>query len=68
MAYTNALYDYSHLNWNDSTVFKSGAENLLADHFDLYLILFAPLSLIFKTYTLLIVQIVFILIGGMGIY
>ena len=67
-AYTNALYDYSHLNWNDSTVFKRGAENLLADHFDLYLILFAPLSLIFKTYTLLIVQIVFILIGGMGIY
>jgi uncharacterized membrane protein len=67
-AYSNALYDYSHLSWNDSTVFKSNPENLLADHFDLYLILFAPLSLIFKTYTLLIVQIVFILFGGLGIY
>ncbi len=67
-AYTNALYDYIHFQWNDSTVFKEVSENLLSDHFDLYLILFSPLSLIFKSYTLLIVQIFFILLGGLGIY
>ena len=66
--YTNALYDYSHLQFNDSTVFKSTPENLLADHFDLYLIIISPLSLIFKSYTLLIVQILMILIGALGIY
>lgn len=67
-AYTNALYDYIHFQWNDSTVFKESKENLLADHFDLYLILFSPISLLFKSYTLLIVQIIFILLGGFGIY
>lgn len=66
--YTNALYDYIHFQWNDSTVFKSVKENLLADHFDLYLMVFSPLGLIFKNYTLLIVQIFFILLGGLGIY
>ena len=40
--YTNALYDYLHLQWNDSSVFKEINENLLADHFDLYLIIFSP--------------------------
>jgi uncharacterized membrane protein len=66
--YTNALYDYSHFQWNDSTVFKEVPENLLADHFDLYLVIFSPLSWIFGTYTLLIVQIAAILFGGVGIY
>lgn len=67
-AYTNALFDYRNFNFNDSLVFKENAENLLADHFDLYLILFSPLSFIFGTYTLLIVQIFFILLGGYGVY
>lgn len=67
-AYTNALFDYSHFRWNDSTVFKEVGENLLADHFDLYLMIFSPLSLLFGTYTLLIVQIVFVLLGGIGVY
>lgn len=66
--YTNALYDYAHFQWNDSGVFKEANENLLADHFDVYLILFSPLSLLFKSYTLLIVQITGILLGGLGIY
>lgn len=66
--YTNALYDYAHLSWNDSSAFKETAENILADHFDLYLPLFSPLIYLFGTYTLLIVQIVFILIGATGIY
>lgn len=66
--YTNALYDYAHFSWNDSSVFKETAENILADHFDLYLPLFSPLIYVFGTYTLLVVQIVFILIGAAGIY
>lgn len=67
-AYTNALFDYLNLNLNDSTVFKETEENLLADHFDIYLIIFSPLTILFKTYTLLIIQIIFILFGGIGIY
>jgi uncharacterized membrane protein len=67
-AYTNALYDYRHLQWSDSSSFNEITENLLADHFDLYLIIFSPLSLIFKSYTLLIIQILFILLGGIGIF
>ncbi|HKR06636.1 MAG TPA: DUF2079 domain-containing protein, partial [Bacteroidia bacterium] len=66
--YTNALYDYIHFQWNDSCVFKENAENLLADHFDLYLMIFSPLCLVFKTYTLLIVQVISVLAGGIGIY
>lgn len=67
-AYTNALWDYTHFQWNDSRVFKQLGENLLADHFDLYLIVFSPFSLIFGTYTLLILQICFVLLGGIGVY
>lgn len=67
-AYTNALYDYVHFQFNDSRVFKPVSENLLADHFDIYLILFSPFSLLFGTYTLLIIQILAILFGGWGVY
>lgn len=67
-AYTNALYDYLHFSFNDSMVFNHRPENLLADHFDIYLIIFSPLSLIFRTYTLLIVQIAAIIAGGYGVY
>ncbi|MCX7728075.1 MAG: DUF2079 domain-containing protein, partial [Bacteroidia bacterium] len=67
-AYTNALYDYIRLQWNDSGVFKEVPENLLADHFDLYLMAFALFSLVLKTYTLLVWQIVAILVGGYGVY
>src|SRR5271156_7162266 len=56
--YNNALYSYSHFHWNNSSVMQSAPENLLTDHFDIYLILFSPLSLIFGSYTLLVVQIV----------
>lgn len=67
-AYTNAMYDYIHFQMNDSSVFKEVDENLLADHFDIYLILFSPFSLIWGSYTLLIIQIIFILSGGIGVY
>lgn len=67
-AYTNALYDYIHLQWNDSSVFKEVPENLLSDHFDLYLIIFSPFIYLFKTYTLLIIQIISVLVGAYGVY
>lgn len=67
-AYTAALYDYAHFQFHDSTSFKPVAENLLSDHFDLYLVLLSPLSWIFGTYTLLLVQIAAIGIGARGIY
>ncbi len=67
-AYTNALYDYRNFQWNDSTAFLENPTNLLADHFDLYLILWASLSFLFGTYTLLIVQISALLFGALGIY
>ncbi len=67
-AYTNAIWDYAHFQWNDSMAFKAAAENLLADHFDLYLLTFSPFSWIFGTYTLLILQICFVLFGGIGVY
>jgi len=49
-------------------VFKETGENILADHFDLYLIFFSPFSLLFGTYTLLVIQVLFLLTGGTGVY
>ncbi len=66
--YNNAIYDYSNLNWNDSTVFKEVPENLLADHFDAYLMIFSPLRYVFGTYTLLIVQMAAIIFGAFGVF
>jgi uncharacterized membrane protein len=66
--YTNALYDYAHFRFNDSLGFKVNPENLLSDHFDLMLMLASPFSWIFGSYTLLLLQIFSILIGGWGIY
>lgn len=66
--YTNAIYDYAHFHFNDSQVMQAQAENLLSDHFDLFLILISPLYYIFYSYTLLVVQIIAIVFGGFGIY
>ena len=66
--YSNALYDYSHFQWNDSTIFKTQPQNLLGDHFDIYLMLYSPFVWIFGSYTLLIFQIASILLGGLGVY
>lgn len=66
--YSNALYDYSHFQWNDSTTFKIEPQNLLGDHFDFYLILYSPFVWLFGSYTLLIIQVLSVLLGGLGIY
>jgi uncharacterized membrane protein len=66
--YTNALYKYAHFKLADSMMINPNYEILLADHFDLYLIIFSPLVYIFGTYTLLVVQIASILVGGYGVF
>jgi len=66
--YTNALFDYIRFQANDSSVFKFVPEHLLADHFDLHLMVLSPLSLLFGSYTLLLVQIIAILFGGYGVF
>jgi uncharacterized membrane protein len=66
--YTNAAYKYAHFQIADSTMINEYFEPILGGHFDLYLIIFSPLIYIFGTYTLLIVQIFALIIGGIGVY
>jgi uncharacterized membrane protein len=66
--YTHNMYDYLRFGFADTGIFKCVAENQLSDHFDIYLILFSPFTLVFKTYTLLIIQIIAVVFGSLGIY
>ena len=66
--YTHALYEYAHFRVADCSVFKAVPQNLLSDHFDLYLMILSPLVYLFGSYTLLLVQIAAALLGGWGIY
>ena len=66
--YTNAIYDYAHFSLADTSPFKEQASILLSDHFDPILILVSPLSWIFKSWTLLLFQVVALLLGGAGVY
>lgn len=66
-AYTKCLYDFMHGVVNDSLVYRSEPVNCFASHFDLYLVLFAPLVYVFGTYTLLVIQIISVLVGAWGI-
>ena len=66
--YNQALWDYAHFRINNNSVLQPGFGNLLGDHFEILLMFFSPLYYIFGAYTLLIIQIVAIIIGGQGIY
>ena len=66
--YTHAMYDYAHFRASDCSLFMDMPRNLLSDHFDLYLVILSPLVYVFGSYTLLIVQIAAVLLGGWGIY
>jgi uncharacterized membrane protein len=66
--YTHALYDYAHFRAADCSMFKVVEQNLLSDHFDLYLVLLSPLVYVFGSYTLLLVQIAAVLLGGWGVF
>ncbi len=62
-----ALYHYSHLMWSKNTVMYPAFDNILSDHFSLTPIYFSPLYWLFGSYTLLIIQIIFALIGSVGV-
>lgn len=69
--YNHALNDYANFSWNNPTLLtlaNRNIENILGDHFSLYVLLISPLRWIFGTYTLLIFQISAVLFGGYGIY
>ena len=66
--YTNAAFKYAHFILADSSMIKRFHEPILGGHFDLYLIIFSPLTYLFGTYTLLIVQIIALILGGIGIF
>jgi len=64
--FNQTLYDYAHFNLGPNTI--RGVPTLLADHFEPILFLFAPFYWIFGSYTLLIIQILSIILGGLGVY
>ena len=66
--YTHAMYDYMHFRVDDCSMFRAVPQSILSDHFDLDLIILSPLVYVFGGYTLLVVQIVAVLLGGWGIY
>ncbi len=66
--YTHAAYKYAHFKVADSTMIKSFQESMLGGHFDMYLVLLSPLIFLLGTYSLLFIQIIAILFGGLGIY
>ncbi|GAB2858962.1 DUF2079 domain-containing protein [Hymenobacter ruber] len=64
--YNQAVWDYSHLRLNANSVMRYN--NLLSDHLTLVQPLYGPLFWLFGSYTLLLVQIGLILLGGYGAY
>lgn len=66
--YNNAIYDYRNGRANDCMIMQPQYNNLLSDHFELLLMLFAPLSFLFGNTTLLWIQIGAVLGGSWGIY
>ena len=66
--YTHIMYDYAHFRIDDYFIYSRAPRSVLSDHFDLYLMLLSPLIYVFGSYTLLIVQIAGVLLGGWGVY
>lgn len=64
--YNNILYSYSHLKLNHTSIQQPLVANAFADHFEPVFFVFAPLYWVFGTYTLLIIQITLVLMGGLG--
>ena len=67
--FNQALYSFAHLKLNYFTQAIDGSSvNYFADHFSLITVLYAPFYYLLRTYTLLVIQILAILAGGVGIY
>ncbi len=66
--YTHFMHEYAHFRLPDLFMIDRAPVLALSDHFDLYLMLLSPLVYVFGSYTLLVVQIAAVLLGGFGIY
>jgi uncharacterized membrane protein len=66
--YTQATYDYFHLQRAEATIMGKDFGHLLGDHFELWPILVSPLVWLFGAYGLLYVQIIAIILGAVGCY
>ncbi|MFI5163886.1 MAG: DUF2079 domain-containing protein [Bacteroidia bacterium] len=64
----NALYDYAHFRFNNCTLIQPELKNYLSEHFEIFIMLLAPFSYVFGTYTLIVFQIAIVLFGGFGVY
>jgi uncharacterized membrane protein len=65
--FNHALYSFAHLKMNYVTTAIDGSSiNYFADHFSPLSILFSPFYYLMGTYTLLVIQIAAILLGGLG--
>lgn len=64
--FNQAIYQYAHFKFAPNTV--NGFPNLLADHFEIVMMLVPPFYYIFGSYTLLVFQILMIMFGGLGVY
>lgn len=66
--YNKVLYDYATFSSNNYSLIAHRFPHHLADHFSLLIPLISPFYWIFKSYTLLVFQIVAILFGAYGLY
>lgn len=66
--FNQAMYDYRNFRFSDTGTFRPFDDNFLADHFDLYLMVFSPLSWILGSSTLLWIQVFFLILGSWGVY
>jgi uncharacterized membrane protein len=66
--YTHVAYDYAHFRLDDASMFLDEPRPILADHFDLHLVLWAPLTFILGNWTLLFVQWLAVIIGAIGVF
>ncbi len=64
--YNNMLYSYSHFKLNYTPIQQPLVYHAFADHFEPVFFLFAPFYWIFGSYTLIIIQIVMVIFGGLG--
>lgn len=70
--FNHAIYNYSHLKISyftlGLTARETGIVECFGNHFSPFILLLSPFYFLFGTYTLLIVQVAFIIFGGIGIY
>jgi uncharacterized membrane protein len=71
-AYNFAFYDYAHFRNSENGIYFIPTMTFLQDHVSFTLMIFTPLYWLFGwitgTYTLLLIQTVFILCGGLAVY